>query len=147
MKKLAEMSNEGRRSGRRKKCYLEVYETRSDGEVARDDAQFQRHLEEETAKLRAKMRVSRRLHHSFDVEVLRELHDDFGVEDDFQSQLSWTSYPPQNPDLVYRNAYYLAKVSFFSQKIKPKFQYNNMGREVYPVVVPTPKASMKGCKT
>ena len=35
-----------------------------------------------------------RLNQSFDGDVLREMYDDFGVASDFDSELSWISYPP-----------------------------------------------------
>lgn len=36
-----------------------------------------------------------KLHQSFDEDVLREMYDDFGVNSDYESELSWISYPPK----------------------------------------------------
>ena len=40
-----------------------------------------------------------RLNQSFDGDVLREMYDDFGVASDFDSELSWISYPPNKGSL------------------------------------------------
>lgn len=37
-----------------------------------------------------------KLQKSFDEDVLREMYDNFGVESDFESELSWISYPPNH---------------------------------------------------
>jgi hypothetical protein len=56
---------------------------------------------------------------SFDENVMREMYDDFGVESDFESELSWISYPPKNAFLA--DPYMMARAALFSEKIKYKF--------------------------
>ena len=75
-----------------------------------------------------------RLNQSFDEEVLREMYDDFGVASDFNSELSWISYPPNQGTLVdyyENNPRKQAENDLFQQKIKMKFHFNNMYRESY----------------
>jgi hypothetical protein len=50
---------------------------------------------------------------------MREMYDDFGVESDFESELSWISYPPKNAFLA--DPYMMARAALFSEKIKYKF--------------------------
>ena len=65
-----------------------------------------------------------RLNQSFDDDVLREMYDDFGVESDFDSELSWISYPPNKgflKEYYENNPRKQAENELFKQKIKVIF--------------------------
>ena len=73
------------------------------------------------------------------------MYDDFGVCSDFESELSWISYPPDKgflKDYYENNPVKQAENELFKQKIKIKFQYNNLYRESYDVP-PRPKLNLK----
>jgi len=81
-----------------------------------------------------------RLQQSFDEDVLREMYDDFGAESDFNSELSWISYPPKQgflSDFWENNPKKQAENAIFNQKLKMKFQFDNVYVDVYPL--PPPK--------
>jgi hypothetical protein len=83
-----------------------------------------------------------KVNQSFDEDVLREMYDDFGPESDFESELSWISYPPKHGfirEFWENNPRKLAEGVVFRDKIKYKFKYNNCTLETYPVPVPIPK--------
>lgn len=70
------------------------------------------------------------------------MYDTFGPESDFQSELSWVSYPPKHGFIRHfweNNPTKLAEDVVFKEKIKYKYQFNNCRKEVYPVIEPTPK--------
>lgn len=52
------------------------------------------------------------------------MYDDFGVDSDFESELSWISYPPKKGFLAEyyeKNPVKQAENELFKQKIKLKF--------------------------
>lgn len=65
------------------------------------------------------MRRVRKRTKSFDENVLRELYDDFEAESDFESQLSWVSFPLR-PN-YYKDPYMMARTALFGEKLKSKF--------------------------
>ena len=73
------------------------------------------------------------------------MYDDFGVCSDFESELSWISYPPDKGflcDYYENNPVKQAENELFKQKIKIKFQFNNMYKESYDVP-PRAKLNLK----
>ena len=73
------------------------------------------------------------------------MYDDFGVCSDFDSELSWISYPPDKGflcDYYENNPVKQAENELFKQKIKIKFQFNNMYKESYDVP-PRAKLNLK----
>jgi hypothetical protein len=83
-----------------------------------------------------------KLNQSFDEDVLREMYDDFGPESDFESELSWISYPPKHGfirEFWENNPKKLAECVVFQEKIKYKYQFNNCFAAVYPIPEPKPK--------
>jgi len=73
------------------------------------------------------------------------MYDDFGVCSDYESELSWISYPPDKGflrDYYENNPVKQAENELFKQKIKIKFQYDNLYRESY-TVPPRPKLNLK----
>lgn len=86
-----------------------------------------------------------KLHQSFDDDVLREMYDDFGVCSDFESELSWVSYPPKQGflrDFYENNPVKQAENELFKQKIKIKFQYCNLYKDNY-TLPPKPEPLLK----
>ena len=76
---------------------------------------------------------------------MREMYDDFGVESDFDSELSWISYPPNKGFLreyYENNPRKQAEHELFQQKIKITFQYANIYTESYVPEKP-PKLDLK----
>lgn len=62
------------------------------------------------------------------------MYDDFGVASDFESELSWISYPPNKGFLAEyyeNNPVKQAENELFKQKIKIKFQYSNIYKDSY----------------
>lgn len=92
---LVQLGNEaGKQPG-----YLEKLQECSDGELERDKllydqfyVKFKKQFDEKARK--GELVPNAKLHQSFDEDVLREMYDDFGVCSDFESELSWISYPP-----------------------------------------------------
>ena len=73
------------------------------------------------------------------------MYDDFGVCSDFESELSWISYPPNKGtmrDYYENNPVKQAENELFKQKIKIKFQYCNLYRESYSLP-PKPEPILK----
>jgi len=65
-----------------------------------------------------------KLNQSFDEDVLREMYDDFGPESDFESELSWISYPPRHGfirEFWENNPRKMAEGVVFREKIKYKY--------------------------
>lgn len=73
---------------------VDLYETRSEGERTRDQYEFKIHYQEQAQAVAKRLQRTQRRARSFDENVLREVYDDFGVASDFQSSVSWLSYPP-----------------------------------------------------
>jgi hypothetical protein len=99
-----------------------------DVEIDWDVVDYDRHKIEvegrkEFYEEKAKKRVT---HKSCDDEIFREIYDDFGAGWSSESDVSFISFPPQNKKIVYNNMYMMSKVSFLGDKIKSKFQYNNV---------------------
>ena len=67
------------------------------------------------------------------------MYDDFGVCSDFESELSWISYPPNKGTMVdyyENNPKKQAETELFRQKIKVKFQFANMYKDSYELPPP-----------
>lgn len=78
------------------------------------------------------------------------MYDPFGPESDFDSELSWISYPPRHGflrDFWEHNPHKMAEDAVFKEKIKYKYQYNNCTKEVYPVPAPVPKTVLQAKRT
>ena len=89
-----------------------------------------------------------RLNQSFDDDVLREMYDDFGVCSDFDSEVSWISYPPNKgflKEYYENNPKKQAENELFKQKIKVVFQYANIYTESYEPE-PQEKLKLKPCR-
>ena len=122
----------------------------SDGELERDKllydhfyVKFKKQFDEKARN--GELVPNAKLHQSFDGDVLREMYDDFGVCSDFESELSWISYPPNKGFLreyYENNPVKQAENELFKQKIKIKFQYNNMYKASYEPP-PRPKLNLK----
>lgn len=70
------------------------------------------------------------------------MYDDFGPESDFESELSWISYPPKHGfirEFWENNPKKLAECVVFQEKIKYKYHYNNCFAAVYPIPEPKQK--------
>ena len=130
--------------------YLEQLYACSDGELERDKllydhfyVKFKKQFDEKARN--GELVPNAKLHQSFDGDVLREMYDDFGVCSDFESELSWISYPPNKGFLreyYENNPVKQAENELFKQKIKIKFQYNNMYKASYEPP-PRPKLNLK----
>ena len=73
------------------------------------------------------------------------MYDDFGVASDFDSELSWISYPPNKGFLreyYENNPRKQAEHELLQQKIKITFQYANIYTESYEPEKP-PKLELK----
>lgn len=80
--------------------YLNILQDCSDGELERDKllydqfyVKFKKEFDEKARN--GDLVPNAKLHQSFDEDVLREMYDDFGVNSDYESELSWISYPPK----------------------------------------------------
>ena len=73
------------------------------------------------------------------------MYDDLGVTSDFESELSWICYPPKKGFLAEyyeNNPVKQAENELFKQKIKVKFQFNNLYKENFDMP-PRPKLNIK----
>ena len=76
------------------------------------------------------------------------MYDDFGVCSDFDSELSWISYPPRQgflKEYYENNPRKQAENELFKQKIKITFQYANIYTESY-TPDPVAKLELKPCR-
>ena len=76
------------------------------------------------------------------------MYDDFGVASDFDSELSWISYPPNKgflKEYYENNPKKQAENELFKQKIKITFQYANIYTDSY-TPEPLAKLELKPCR-
>lgn len=103
--------------------------------MQRDIVEFDIHYEEKKNHVDRRVKgKKRRRTKSFDENVMRELYDDFGAESDFSSQLSWISFPMRSS--YQADPYMLARTALFTEKLKYKYQYNNVYAHIKDELVP-----------
>lgn len=109
--------------------YLEILQQCDEEELKRDKVEYDQFYARFKAQFDEKARAgllvpNAKAYESFDEDVLREMYDDFGVCSDFESELSWISYPPDRGflcDYYENNPVKQAENELFKQKIKVKF--------------------------